>query len=156
LDAVPGRSEHSHPLTDTLGDVEPGFDRVINREALRPLLRALPERERQILYLRFFCEMTQNRIGEQFDISQMHVSRLLTQTCARPRDQVRAVRDPTVTRSARTGWHRRGTCHPGGGHAALPGAAGHRHHDPIVRSGPSPLWASAEVWHGASARRRRL
>ncbi|MFG2344750.1 sigma-70 domain-containing protein [Streptomyces phaeochromogenes] len=42
LDAVPGRSEHSHPLTDTLGDVEPGFDRVINREALRPCCGRCP------------------------------------------------------------------------------------------------------------------
>ncbi|MER5214268.1 SigB/SigF/SigG family RNA polymerase sigma factor [Streptomyces sp. NPDC002838] len=93
VDAVPGRSEDSRPLTDTLGDVEPGFDRVINREALRPLLRALSERERQILYMRFFCEMPQNRIGERFGISQMHVSRLITRTCARLRDQVMADRD---------------------------------------------------------------
>ncbi|MBC9728562.1 SigB/SigF/SigG family RNA polymerase sigma factor [Streptomyces sp. TRM68367] len=90
LDAVPGRSEHSYPLTDTLGGTEPGFDVIVNREALRPLLRALPERERQILYMRFFCEMTQDRIGRQFGLSQMHVSRLITRTCARLRDQVMA------------------------------------------------------------------
>ncbi|WP_443031887.1 SigB/SigF/SigG family RNA polymerase sigma factor [Streptomyces sp. CA-210063] len=90
LDAVPGRSEHSHPLTDTLGATEPGFDLIVNREALRPLLRALPERERQILYMRFFCEMTQDRIALQLGLSQMHVSRLITRTCARLRDQVMA------------------------------------------------------------------
>ncbi|SOE31916.1 SigB/SigF/SigG family RNA polymerase sigma factor [Streptomyces sp. OK228] len=89
LDAVPGRSE-GHPLADTLGGMEPGFDRVVDREALRPLLRALPERERQILYMRFFCEMTQARIGLQLGVSQMHVSRLITRTCARLRDQVTA------------------------------------------------------------------
>jgi len=88
VDAVPGYSEDSHPLTDTLGGIESGFDRVINREALRPLLKALPERERQILYMRFFCEMTQHRIALQLGISQMHVSRLITRTCARLRDQV--------------------------------------------------------------------
>ncbi|MDO0937653.1 SigB/SigF/SigG family RNA polymerase sigma factor [Streptomyces sp. DG2A-72] len=93
LDTVPSRTGDSHQLTDTLGDVEPGFDRVINREALRPLLRALPERERQILYMRFFCEMTQARIGLQLGVSQMHVSRLITRTCARLRDQVMADRD---------------------------------------------------------------
>jgi RNA polymerase sigma-B factor len=79
LDAVPGR-EHSHPLTDTLGGTEPGFDLIVNREALRPLLRALPERERQ----------TQNRIALQLGLSQMHVSRLISRTCARLRDQVMA------------------------------------------------------------------
>ncbi|MFI6495694.1 SigB/SigF/SigG family RNA polymerase sigma factor [Streptomyces sp. NPDC050564] len=98
VDAVPGRSADSYPLTDTLGGVEPGFDRVVNREALRPLLRALPERERQILYMRFFCEMTQDRIGLQLGVSQMYVSRLITRTCARLHDQVMA--DPRVPRRA--------------------------------------------------------
>ncbi|MCX5336157.1 MULTISPECIES: SigB/SigF/SigG family RNA polymerase sigma factor [unclassified Streptomyces] len=97
LDALPGRSTDGHPLTDTLGRMEPGFDLVIDREALRPLLRALPERERQILYMRFFCEMTQARIGLQLGISQMYVSRLITRTCARLHDQVTA--DPRVPRS---------------------------------------------------------
>jgi RNA polymerase sigma-B factor len=90
LDAVPGRSADGPPLTDTLGGMEPGFDRVVNCEALRPLLQALPERERQILYMRFFCEMTQHRIALQLGISQMHVSRLITRTCARLHDQVMA------------------------------------------------------------------
>lgn len=90
LDAVPGHSADSHPLTDTLGGMEPGFDLIVNREALRPLLRALPERDRQILYMRFFCEMTQDRIGLQLGVSQMHVSRLITRICARLRRQVMA------------------------------------------------------------------
>ncbi|MEV0225525.1 SigB/SigF/SigG family RNA polymerase sigma factor [Streptomyces sp. NPDC050704] len=90
LDGVPGHSEDSRPLTDILGGPEPGFDRVVNREALRPLLQALPERERQILYMRFFCDMTQARIGLQLGVSQMHVSRLITRTCARLHDQVMA------------------------------------------------------------------
>jgi RNA polymerase sigma-B factor len=34
LDAVPGCSERSHPLTDTLGGTQPGFDMIVNREAL--------------------------------------------------------------------------------------------------------------------------
>jgi RNA polymerase sigma-B factor len=63
LDAVPGRSEHSRPLTDTLGGLEPGFDLIVNREALRPLLRALPERERRIIYMRFFCAHDLRRTG---------------------------------------------------------------------------------------------
>ncbi|MGX9890086.1 SigB/SigF/SigG family RNA polymerase sigma factor [Streptomyces sp. NPDC002276] len=88
LDDVSGHSGRSRPLADTLGTMEPGFDRVINREALRPLLQALPERERQILYMRFFGEMTQNRIALQLGLSQMYVSRLIIRTCARLRDQV--------------------------------------------------------------------
>jgi RNA polymerase sigma-B factor len=46
--------------------------------AVGPSIAALPERERTILYLRFFRGMTQSRIAQQLGISQMHVSRLLS------------------------------------------------------------------------------
>lgn len=45
----------------------------------------LPERERAVLYMRFFEDMTQSRIGEKLGISQMHVSRLISRSCARVR-----------------------------------------------------------------------
>ncbi|MDG4856858.1 SigB/SigF/SigG family RNA polymerase sigma factor [Streptomyces sp. T-3] len=93
LDARPVYFDDGRALTDTLGEAEPGFDWIVNRESLRPLLKALPEREQQILYLRFFREMTQRGIAEQFGISQMHVSRLISGTCARLRDQVMAEAD---------------------------------------------------------------
>ncbi|WP_354380141.1 SigB/SigF/SigG family RNA polymerase sigma factor [Streptomyces sp. PvR034] len=85
-----GRSQDEHPLAETLGRTEPGFDRIVDREALRPLLRALPERDRRILYLRFFREMNQSLIGEELGISQMHVSRLIRRICDSLRDQVAA------------------------------------------------------------------
>ncbi|MFC7308640.1 SigB/SigF/SigG family RNA polymerase sigma factor [Streptomyces monticola] len=93
LDAGPVYFHDGRSLADTLGEVEPGFDWIVDREALRPLLTALPERERQILYLTFFREMTQRSIAERFGISQMHVSRLISVTCARLRDQVMADTD---------------------------------------------------------------
>ena len=40
----------------------------------------LPERERRILLMRFYGNMTQSEIGEQLGLSQMHVSRLLSQS----------------------------------------------------------------------------
>ncbi|MFF4529580.1 SigB/SigF/SigG family RNA polymerase sigma factor [Streptomyces sp. NPDC001407] len=83
LDAELPGADDSYALVDTLGEPEPGFDLVVDRESLKPELRALPEREREILYLRFFCDMTQSRIAEHLGISQMHVSRLLSRTCTR-------------------------------------------------------------------------
>jgi RNA polymerase sigma-70 factor (sigma-B/F/G subfamily) len=77
-----------YSLLDTLGEGEPGYDDVVDREAVKPLLRALPERDKRVLYLRFFCDMTQKKIGEQLGISQMHVSRILSGTCDRLRRQV--------------------------------------------------------------------
>ncbi len=73
------------PLTDTLGDVDAELDKVEYRETLAPLLDELPERERTILLLRFFGNLTQTQIADRVGISQMHVSRLLSQTVAQLR-----------------------------------------------------------------------
>lgn len=67
-------------LDAALGWVEPEFDLVEHRHALTPLLAALPLRERQILLMRFFGDMSQTEIGQQIGVSQMHVSRLLRRT----------------------------------------------------------------------------
>ncbi|GAB4006070.1 hypothetical protein GCM10029992_55720 [Glycomyces albus] len=45
-----------------------------------PLLQGLPDRERTILGLRYFGDMTQTQIAQEVGISQMHVSRLLDRT----------------------------------------------------------------------------
>jgi len=60
--------------------VDPGMEAVDNRESVKPLLASLPERERRILTMRFFSDMTQSQIATELGISQMHVSRLLSQT----------------------------------------------------------------------------
>lgn len=65
---------------DTIGVVDEAYSRVEYREALRPLIEGLPERERRILLLRFFGDRSQSQIAEQIGVSQMHVSRLLTRT----------------------------------------------------------------------------
>jgi RNA polymerase sigma-B factor len=45
-------------------------------------LAELPERERTIVVLRFFGDLTQTQIAAEVGLSQMHVSRLLSQTLA--------------------------------------------------------------------------
>ncbi|MFN0091031.1 MAG: SigB/SigF/SigG family RNA polymerase sigma factor [Acidimicrobiales bacterium] len=47
------------------------------RVALRELLNELAPRERRIVFLRFFEDLTQNEIAQQVGVSQVHVSRLL-------------------------------------------------------------------------------
>jgi RNA polymerase sigma-B factor len=69
-------------FASALGEIESEFDLIEQREAVGPLLAALPERERRILHLRFFSELTQSEIGQELGISQMHVSRLLSRTLA--------------------------------------------------------------------------
>lgn len=73
-------------LADRLGYEDAALEGVEYRESLKPLLAKLPPRERQIIMLRFFANMTQSQIGEEVGISQMHVSRLLTRTLAQLRE----------------------------------------------------------------------
>src|SRR5262245_30816800 len=56
---------------------ERGFGDVDDHEAVRVLLATLPERERRIIELRFFHDMSQSEIAAEVGLSQMHVSRLL-------------------------------------------------------------------------------
>ncbi|GAA2526475.1 hypothetical protein Ahu01nite_044220 [Winogradskya humida] len=67
-------------LSDMLGAEDEGFALVEARMSLGPALAALGERERTILVLRFFGNLTQTQIAERVGISQMHVSRLITRS----------------------------------------------------------------------------
>jgi len=87
LDAELSAGEDGYSLADTLGAPDESYDTVVDRESAKEGLRRLPERERAILYMRFFEDMTQSRIADQLGISQMHVSRLITRSCARVRDE---------------------------------------------------------------------
>jgi RNA polymerase sigma-B factor len=86
LDAVDPHT--GSPAVERLGDLDEELERVEYRHALRPLLEELPERERTILMLRFFGEMTQTQIAERIGISQMQVSRLLSRTLTQLRVQL--------------------------------------------------------------------
>ncbi len=78
----------SQLLGDSLGEVDAGFDRVTDRESVRTLLAALPQREQKVLYLRYFGAMTQRQIADSIGVSQMHVSRILERTLRDLRTQV--------------------------------------------------------------------
>lgn len=72
-----GGGQQRRPLIDMLGGIDPRIDAIADRLTLRPLLAALPLRQRRILAMRYFGEMTQAEIATQIGVSQMHVSRLL-------------------------------------------------------------------------------
>ncbi|MQW75415.1 sigma-70 family RNA polymerase sigma factor [Nocardioides sp. dk4132] len=58
------------------------------RVVLAPVVRQLSERDRRILYLRFFEDRTQEQIGNELGVTQMQVSRLLSRILRRLREQV--------------------------------------------------------------------
>jgi RNA polymerase sigma-B factor len=75
-------------IGDRVASDETDMDLVECRESVRPLIAALPERERRVLFLRFFEDMKQSDIATELGISQMHVSRLITQIINRLRDEL--------------------------------------------------------------------
>ena len=70
----------STSFADQLGEDDEHLENLEYRASLAPEMAKLPERERHILYLRFFKGLTQSEIAERLEISQMHVSRLLNRT----------------------------------------------------------------------------
>jgi RNA polymerase sigma-B factor len=69
-------------LGECISDLDTELALIEDRETLRPLLAQLPPRDRTIIALRFFRQLTQTQIAEQLGISQMHVSRLLHRSLA--------------------------------------------------------------------------
>ncbi|WP_235433451.1 RNA polymerase sigma factor SigF [Protofrankia coriariae] len=85
LDAPDSGDDEAPAVADTLGVQDESLEGVEYRESLKPLLEKLPPREKRILLLRFFGNMTQSQIATELGISQMHVSRLLARTLAQLR-----------------------------------------------------------------------
>jgi RNA polymerase sigma-B factor len=81
LDA-PLESGGEESLRETLGTEESGYVEVEDASLVSAGLDALDERERRIVEMRFFDEMTQSQIAAELGISQMHVSRLLRRSLA--------------------------------------------------------------------------
>ncbi|GAB3981302.1 sigma-70 family RNA polymerase sigma factor [Plantactinospora veratri] len=74
-----GRDDPGATLAEQCGEPDALLETVDERVTLRRLLAQLPPRERDILTLRFYGNQTQSEIAQRHGISQMHVSRLLSQ-----------------------------------------------------------------------------
>jgi RNA polymerase sigma-B factor len=75
-------------LGDRLGAEDPGYDTVDTHETLGSALARLPARDRRVVQLRFYGNMSQAQIAARIGISQMHVSRLLNRTLSRLREDL--------------------------------------------------------------------
>jgi RNA polymerase sigma-B factor len=73
-------------FADQFGAEDEHMEILEYRTALAPEMAKLPDRERTILYLRFYRGLTQSEIAQRLDISQMHVSRLLNRTLGQLRE----------------------------------------------------------------------
>ncbi|MGV9305005.1 MULTISPECIES: SigB/SigF/SigG family RNA polymerase sigma factor [unclassified Nonomuraea] len=86
LDAPLGADDDAASLGDVIPEDDDTLNTLVDQQAVKPLIDALPSREKNILLLRFFGNMTQAEIAAEFGISQMHVSRILRKVL----DQLRA------------------------------------------------------------------
>jgi RNA polymerase sigma-B factor len=82
-----GDDDDLDPL-ESLGTEEHQYEVSEDRAVLAPGFRALDERERLILQLRFFEGLTQSQIAQQVGISQMHVSRLIRRSLEKIRETI--------------------------------------------------------------------
>jgi len=82
-----GDDEDLDPL-ELIGTEEHRYEASEDRALLAPGFKALDERERRILQLRFFEGLTQSQIAQQVGISQMHVSRLIRRSLEKIRETI--------------------------------------------------------------------
>jgi len=73
---------------ESLGTLEHEYEVSEDRAVLAPGLKALDERERRIIHLRFWEGLTQSQIAQQVGISQMHVSRLIRRSLEKVREEI--------------------------------------------------------------------
>ncbi|MGH3375464.1 MAG: SigB/SigF/SigG family RNA polymerase sigma factor [Actinoallomurus sp.] len=88
LDTPVGDDEEAESFGDLLGARDTAIEDAADHLTVRPLLEQLPERERRILLYRFYGNKTQSEIAELMNLSQMHVSRLISRTLAALRSEL--------------------------------------------------------------------
>jgi len=71
-----GDGESSRSVSEQIGGADPELDRVEMRDVLDRAMEHLTPRERAIMAMRFYEQMSQSEIARRLGISQMHVSRL--------------------------------------------------------------------------------
>jgi len=76
-------------LADYIGEADKEIERFEGRTRLSEALKALGARERQIIEMRFFDNLSQTEVARRLNISQMHVSRLQHRALGRLRELVR-------------------------------------------------------------------
>ena len=87
LDAPVSCEEHEGlTLLDQVVETRRDIDRTVTATALGLLAHVLDDRAREIVRLRYDEDLIQREIADRVGCSQMHVSRILTETLARLRD----------------------------------------------------------------------
>ncbi|MDO9496447.1 MAG: sigma-70 family RNA polymerase sigma factor [Nocardioides sp.] len=84
----PVGTDSATSIGDLLPDPDSGLTASEARLTLAPVVRRLSERDRRVLHLRFFDDLTQEEIGRDLGVTQMQVSRLLSRILSTLRDEI--------------------------------------------------------------------
>ena len=85
LDAPRASDSEGDSYADSIGADDAAYEQIEYMETIAPTMRALPERDRLVLKLRFEEDLTQSEIADLIGVSQMHVSRLIRRALGRLR-----------------------------------------------------------------------
>lgn len=99
LDSQLDAGSDSASLFDLVGRLDAGLWEFESFDDLRSAMDALHPREREVISLRFFEEMSQAKIAKKLNISQMHVSRLQQRALRRLRDLLSDAEDAPPRRA---------------------------------------------------------
>lgn len=95
-------------LLEALGGEDPHLERLEERVTLEWALGKLPDRERELVTLRYAERLSQSQIARRLRVSQMHVSRLQRSALARLRHLIASSAEAPPPPSAPDGEPRRG------------------------------------------------
>ncbi|WP_410643319.1 SigB/SigF/SigG family RNA polymerase sigma factor [Amycolatopsis sp. lyj-346] len=90
IDAPARGAEGTATIADRLVVDDSGFASFDNRIALQAAMAKVPPRERAIIKMRFFDDLSQSQIAERIGVSQMQISRLLARTLEQLRGHITA------------------------------------------------------------------
>jgi RNA polymerase sigma-B factor len=85
---TPVGEDGTHTLGELICEEDEELSAAEARVMLAPAVQRLSERERRVLYLRFFKQQTQARIAEEIGVTQMQVCRILSRTLTQLRGQL--------------------------------------------------------------------
>ena len=85
LDPPRASDSDGDSYADSIGADDDAYEQIEYMETIAPTMRALPERDRLVLKLRFEDDLTQSEIADRIGVSQMHVSRLIRRALGRLR-----------------------------------------------------------------------
>ena len=81
----------SRSLIEKIADQKDEYNQLVNKITLKEIIEQLEEREKKVIFLRFYKEQTQSQVGKILGITQVQVSRIEKKVLEKMRVKLEAV-----------------------------------------------------------------